>query len=325
MFASHQATLASIARVIKKNSTFFIAGHLKPDGDTVGTALALASLLSRLKKKAFVYSKEPVPDYLKFLPGVRSITITEKVTRSFDCAIILECYNLERMGSLIDAVQAKTLINIDHHASFTKFGHINYINSAASSSAEQLFSLFDHFHLPLTTKEAICLYTGLVTDTGRFQHSNASPTAHRVAAALIEAGVKPEILYDKIYGTKSMPALKLLGNALSALTLDCSNRIAYFQITRSMYRRTSATPMDTEEIINYAVMVPGVVVGILFRENDEPGVIKVSFRSKGDINVSAIARQFDGGGHRNAAGCSIAGSIGAVTKKVIAHICKELK
>lgn len=325
MTLKNRLALSKIVKIIKKNKYFFIAGHLKPDGDTVGSALALASLLRRLGKIPFIYTKDAIPDNLLFLPRISKIKKTDIVLRDFDCAIILECSNFERMGSLISPKQARTIINIDHHTSFTAFGDINYCDPIASSSSEQIFALFESFGLKITKDEAVCLYTGLVTDTGKFQHANTTPSALRMAATLIEAGVKPELLFDKIFAFKPIKALRLLGSALTTLSLDSDCRIAYMTITNDMYHKSGATPMDTEEIINYSIMVPGVLIGLMFRENYVPGAVKVSFRSRGNIDVSAIAQYFGGGGHKNAAGCSIDGSLRDAKTKVLEYLCKIMR
>ena len=322
---ANKKALSLISAAIKKHSTFFIAGHLKPDGDTVGSALALGSLLHRLGKKPKLFSKEPIPEYLRFLPSIHSITITPIVTGTFDCAIILESSTLDRMGNLIDSTQAKTFINIDHHSTSTNFGHINYLDPGASSSAEQIFYLFKHMKLPISRAEAQNLYIGLVTDTGKFQHINTSPDAMLMAANLIEAGVKPFEIYDKIYATKSLVSLKLLSLALSTLNVTKEGDIAYIEVTQDMYRASGASAMDTEDIINYSMMMPGIKIGMLFREiENSKNEVKVSFRSRGQNDVNQLARLFGGGGHKNAAGCTIKGTITSAKKQVIPCAVKLL-
>src|SRR3989339_244922 len=236
----HKKSLQEIAGIIKSSQKFFIAGHLKPDGDTIGTALALKSLLARMGKEPHVFSKEPVPSNMLFLPGARDIKIRDKVTGVFDCAIILESVSLERMGSLIELSQADKVINIDHHATFTNFGHVNYIDSTASSSAEQLYIIFKQLNKKPTAAEAECLYAGLVTDTGKFQHSNASPSALAMASELIKAGVKPFRLYDRIYANKTPCSLRLLGLALNSLKISKGGQIACMRITRQMFKNAGA-------------------------------------------------------------------------------------
>lgn len=318
--------LSDIADELIKHNSFFIAGHIKPDGDTIGSSIALASLLKRMGKQACLYSKEQIPDYLRFLPGTKNIKITDKVHKKFDCAIILECTNLERMGSIIDYGQASSFINIDHHATSTNFGRINYIDPSASSSAEQVFFLFSHMGVKLSLAEAQGLYVGLVTDTGKFQHSNTTPRAMRMAASLIEAGVKPYKIYDNLFATKTPASLMLLGLSLSTLHIADSGRTAYLEITRSMYKKAGAGVMDSEDIINHTMMMPNVLVGMLFREiEEERNVIKVSFRSRNGYDVNKLARFFGGGGHKSAAGCTINGTLKSVENHILKHVANTLK
>ena len=317
--------ITEILEAINKCRTFFIAGHIKPDGDTVGSGLALASFLHRLGKKASMYSLEPVPQYLTFLNKAKTIKIMQKVPGEFDCAIILECLDLERMGNLITAEQAGVLINIDHHSSFSNYGHINYIDSKASSSAELIFNIFKQFNMPILKHEAEALYVALVTDTGKFQQANSTPKAFRMAAELLEAGVVPTEIYGRLYATQSLPSLNLLGESLTGLKTAHFGKIAYFSITKKMYRHTHSGAADTEGIINHAMMIPEIIVGIFFRETETPGLIKVSMRSKDHFDVNRIAKHFGGGGHKNAAGCSIKGSIRSVEKMFLTHVGKLIK
>jgi len=308
---------------LRRYETFFIAGHMKPDGDTIGTALALASLLKRLGKKAFVYSREEVPANLCFIPGARRIVVTEKVRREFDCAIILECKDLARMGDLITPDQVRTIINIDHHADFNPFGAINYLDSTASSSAEQVFDLFSFMKIPIHCNEAEGLYVGLVTDTGQFQHANASPSALRMGARLLEVGIVPDHIYDNLYASNSLSSLHLLGSTLLTLEKTADGKIAAMTIPRSSYRRTGSDVTETDGIINFAMTMPAVVVGVLLRETEVKGQIKVSLRARGTFNVNAVAHHFGGGGHKKAAGCTLTGTLSSVKKTIIDFVVKQ--
>ncbi|MBN1622592.1 MAG: bifunctional oligoribonuclease/PAP phosphatase NrnA [Endomicrobiales bacterium] len=322
---ANKKALLKIFKAIKKNKTFFIAGHLKPDGDTVGTALALASLLHRLKNKVEIYSKEPIPEYLLSAPGAKKIIIADKTVKKFDCAIILECLDFERMGNIIDSEQVETVINIDHHANYNHFGHINYIDPKASSSSEQVYNIFKFFKMPININEAKCLYIGLVTDTGKFQQTNTTSYALNVAASLVDVGLKPTVIYDAVYANKSLSSLNLLGHSLCNLKLSCSGKVAYLEVTRQMYKKTRSNPSEAEGIINYAMMMPKVIVGVLFRKDDDNGYIKVSFRSRGSFNVNKVAQYFGGGGHKNAAGCSVKGNIVKAKKEVLKYLGKKLR
>ncbi|MFH1368769.1 MAG: bifunctional oligoribonuclease/PAP phosphatase NrnA [Elusimicrobiota bacterium] len=317
--------LAKIKDAIGKSRTFFIAGHIKPDGDTVGTALALSSLLKRMGKKPEIYSREPVPGYFSFLNGIGRIKVAEKVCKEYDCAIILECANAERMGDIISMEQAAFVINIDHHAHYNNFGHINYIDPEASSSAQQVFNLFKYLGHGIKKDEAEALYVGLVTDTGKFQQTNTTTAAFDMASELVKSGVQPPVIYEKIYASKSYSALKLLGLALNTLNITPSGLVSYVEIKHSMYHKSHSNVTETEDIINHTMMIPGTTVGMLFRETEAPGIIKVSFRSRSGFDVNKIAQHFGGGGHKNAAGCSVKGNLTTAKRAVLKYLGKFIK
>ncbi|MCX5781670.1 MAG: bifunctional oligoribonuclease/PAP phosphatase NrnA [Elusimicrobia bacterium] len=320
----HTRKLSQILSSIKKCKTFFIAGHTKPDGDTIGASIALASLLKRLGKKAEIYSKEEVPYYLKFLKGSENIKAANKVNKKFDCAIILECSDLKRMGNIINKKQAEIFINIDHHRVFNNFGNINYIDPKASSSAEQIYGLFRYLKMKINKNEAEALYTGLVSDTGKFQFSNTTAKCFYMAADLINSGVRPEKMLRNIYEGNKISSLYLLGLALETLKLKNSGMVGYMHITNSMFRKAGSDYSETENIINYPMAVEGVIVGVLFRETEERDNIKVSLRSRGNIDVSAIAKHFGGGGHKNAAGLNLNGTLKEAEKKFFDFITDYL-
>lgn len=316
--------LDQIVRILRGSTTFFISGHLKPDGDTVGCSLALASMLKRMGKKVYLFTHDPVPENLSFLRGWSGIRTAEHVARHFDCAIILECSSFDRMGAIIGPRQARSIINIDHHTHVGSFGDVNFIDSQASSSAEQVARLFRFMKLTPTVHEAEALYVGLVTDTGRFQQANASVSAFDTAAWLLECGVKPTRVYEHLYADKTLSSLKLLGLALQTLTLNKTKDVALFEVTLEMYRSSGSDVTETEAMINYAMMVPTVMVGVMFREDEGRRTIKVGFRSKDAFDVNKAASHFGGGGHRNASGCTIKGSLREAKQKVLAYIEKTV-
>jgi len=312
-----------IAQAIKQSRSVFIAGHLKPDGDTIGSALALASLLKRLGKFPSVFSKDLIPDYLMFLPGAKDIIIAPKTECSYDLAIILECSDLERMGAIISSNQAKVIINMDHHISAGTFGHVNYVNSKSSSTAELVADVFDALNEKIQTQEAICLYVGVLTDTGKFQQSNTNSNSLRFAARMVDSGVRPVDLYEKVYASMPLSTLKLFGEAFNSLKVECGGKFAYMIVTPEALVNAGAKDSQTEGLINYTLLLPQCVVGALFRQ-DASGKVKVSFRSKDYFDVNEVAGHFGGGGHKNAAGCSILGSIDDAVKIVVSYLSKKL-
>ncbi|MBI5574636.1 MAG: bifunctional oligoribonuclease/PAP phosphatase NrnA [Elusimicrobia bacterium] len=319
--------LAALKSVLKnpKNKFFFVAGHQRPDGDTIGGILALYSLLIRLKKNVELFSYDSVPSFLKFLSDSEKIKKVKKTDRQFDVAIILECSELYRLGNIINPEkQSKITINIDHHAYERKWADINWTDSHSSSVSEMIFYLFMSLELPLTKEEAISLYVGIVTDTHNFTQTNTNAQSHIIASELLRSGVEPPVIEKNVYGTKSLNTLRLLGASLRNIKIDKTDKIAYIQIMNKDFYETKTAPEDTEEIINYAGMIPNVLVWLLFRETQKKNFVKVSFRSVKDIDVNKIAQKFGGGGHKNAAGCTIKGKMERVVKIVIPVVEKYL-
>lgn len=323
----YKSPLAALKSVLKnpKNKSFFVAGHQRPDGDTIGGMLALYSLLIRLKKNVELFSYDSIPSFLKFLPDSEKIKKVNKTDGQFDVAIILECSELSRLGDIIyPKKQSKITVNIDHHAYERKWADINWTDSCSSSVSEMIFYLFMFLELPLTKEEATSLYVGIVTDTHNFTQTNTNAQSHIIASELLRNGIEPPVIEKNIYGTKSLNTLHLIGASLRNIKIDNKGKIAYIQITNKDFRQTKTTPEDTENIINYAGMIPNVLVWLLFRETQKKNRIKVSFRSVKNINVNKIAGTYGGGGHKNAAGCTVKGTMQKVIDTVLSVVKKHL-
>jgi phosphoesterase RecJ-like protein len=315
--------LGEILPLLKASRTFFLSGHQNPDPDTIGSELALRSFLLRLdrSKKIDVINTHPLPTSLKFLAGASTVKTARRIDKRYDCAVIMECANSERMGNIIDLKsQAKHVINIDHHLHNSEYGDVNLIDPKASSNAEQIFHLLEYAGKGITPQEATALYAGLVTDTGRFQYSNTRPESHRVAARLIECGAEASQACEKIYMEKPLGALKLLAYALTHLKLLAQGRIALITLTPEAFKKTGASSEDTEEIVNYGLYVPSVKASALLKTSDRPAEVKVSLRGKGNTDVNQVARFFGGGGHKKASGCAIRGSLEDAVQRVIQRL-----
>jgi len=314
-----------ILKVIRENRTIFISSHTRPDGDSIGAQLALGSFLKRLGKDVYIANRDPVPAVYKFLPHSNDIHIVKKVEEDFDVAFILDCSDLQRTGNIIDLKdKVKIVINMDHHVDCELFGDYNYVEPQASSVAEELYELFKESQLGVTEEEALALYVGILTDTGRFQEANTTSRCHEIVAELIRKGISPQIVSQKVYEARTGAGLKLLSLTLSTLEVTARGKIAHLSITQDMYKETRAREDEVEGFVNFARDVGGVEVGILFRETAVPRQVKVSFRSKGKIDVSKITRIFGGGGHRNAAGCTIQGTLEEVKQKIIDVVSREV-
>ena len=319
-------TMRAVLEVLQKNETFLISSHISPDGDAIGSQLALYSLLSDLGKKVSVVDSEPVPFAYSFLPNAAALqcvnpTSSKKAatpeiqdTKCLDpesisdveVAIILDCGNLNRIGDrLAEHVHpGQALINIDHHHGNEYFGTHNLVNTGACASGEIVFNLMEYGGIEISRDQAICLYTGILTDTGCFKYSNTTAETHRIAARLIDKGVEPAQVAESVYETIPHQRVKLFGMALETLRLSPDGKIAWATVTRKMYELTGTDSTDTEGIIEYIRSLRGTEVAIFFRELED-GAVKVSLRSKRGLDVHRVAAMFGGGGHKAAAGCTI--------------------
>lgn len=317
--------LPAVVKAIKKGRTFFVAGHQNPDGDTIGCGLCMASVLRRLGKKAFIYSSDPIPANLQFLPGVKKISVGRlPAKRTYDVVLLLECSTPARAGELGDVLdKAGAVVNIDHHRTFEPYGDVNYVVPTASSTAELVAGLLSLMGVKLTPAEATCLYTGVATDTGRFHYPSTTGKTMHMAASLLEAGAEAAKVNTLVYSTKPLAAVKLLGRALENLSVIDGGKAAITHLTSADFKDCGAQSQHTEDIVNYGLMVPGTEVSVLFREEPEKGRTAVNFRSKGRVDVSKVAKLFGGGGHKNAAGLKSSLPLREIEKKVLAALRKE--
>ena len=323
-------SLQAIWRALEQGQRFFIAGHLNPDGDSIGCTLTMTSLLERMGKAVYAYASPAIGADLQFLPGIEKIHVNKLPdTIDFDTVILLECSDRKRGGDLDKILNsARTLINIDHHLVSDAYGDVNHIDSGASSTAEIIFQLFEESNYAFipTADEATCLYTGVVTDTGRFVHSNTTAEALRVASALVALGANIAKINQVIYFTKPYIELKLQGRALEKMQLRFDNKYSEIILTHQDFETFGATPAQTQGIVSQPTMIPGVEISALIKE--EPDKVSVNLRSRGEADVSQLAQQFGGGGHARAAGFKVTGkSIEQVAQELadaVANVVKKL-
>ena len=315
----------AIKKAIKKGRKFFVAGHQNPDGDSLGSTLAVCSYLRRQGKEVYAFSNDRPGEDLFFMPDINTVNFSVLPDEfDFDTMILLECSDKNRGGNFEPLFNtAKTVINIDHHITGQEYGTINYINAQASSTAEIITQLFEYLDADITPDEATCLYTGLVTDTGRFLHSNTSAESLRVGSVLLCAGADIQKINTVIYNTKPYKELKLLGRALEKLTLHNNNTLAEITLEAKDFELLGVDPRHTQGIVSQPVMIPTVEVSVLIRE--EPDRIAVNLRSKGKIDVSKIAILFGGGGHARAAGFKVEGAkLDEIKTRLITSVIKEI-
>ncbi|MDD3653077.1 MAG: bifunctional oligoribonuclease/PAP phosphatase NrnA [Desulfotomaculaceae bacterium] len=320
-------SLEDIARAIKSAERILICGHIMPDGDSLGSVLALGSALEQLGKKVIMAGPDPVPQIYEFLPNKEKFRAGKPPESAYDTLIVLDCSVLKRLGSeYCDLPEQNhlTVINIDHHAGPDSFGHYRYIEPQAAAVGEIVFDLLEFMQIDITLEMAICLYTAIVTDTGSFRYNSTTSSTHRRVARLVELGVPVSRINVNLYEEKPRASNLLLGAALNTLSFSSCGKVAWMTVTRDMLRKVRAEDEHTEGLVNYSRGIKGVEVGLLFHEL-EGGKIRISFRSKEYVDVMCLAALFGGGGHSRAAGCEIAGNLKKIQNEVVAAAVSAAK
>jgi phosphoesterase RecJ-like protein len=307
--------LETIGYYLKNYNDFLIVGHKDPDGDAIGSSLALYKALSEFGKNAIVANISKISDLYFFLDDTKNIKLLQN-NEKVQVIITVDSADFERTNLNKDYIKDKILINIDHHPTNTGFGNINYVVPEASAVGCLIYEILKFNDIPISLKTAEYLYLSILTDTGSFRYSSTSSNAFRIASELIKLGVKPWKIAYNIYESKKLTTLKLMGQAINTITTHYNDKLVIMYINQDMYRKTNTTSDDTEGFVNIARSIKGCEVGALLRE-DKPNYIKVSLRSKDQVDVSKIALTFGGGGHKNAAGFELVGSIEEIKEKLV--------
>lgn len=308
-----------ILDVLEEQREFLIISHVNPDGDAIGSALGLGLGLRRLGKKVTLVRQAELPRTFSFLPGFDLFVPVGDVDGEFDAAVFLDCADRERAGDAAAlAARARTTINIDHHATNPGYGDLNWVDVDAAATGELVYQVLSALSVNLTEEVAVAIYTAIATDTGFFRFSNTSPDSLLVSAHCVAAGAQPDAIAEAIHGSRSEASLRLQAAALDTLQVAGDGLVAAMTVTREMREATGAVDDDTEGLISLPRSLAGVRVALLFRETDRPGEVRVSFRARGAIDVSAIAGRFGGGGHERAAGLTFKGTLAEAHEQVIA-------
>jgi phosphoesterase RecJ-like protein len=290
-------------------------GHVHPDADVLGTLLALGEALETRGWTVMAGGPHPAPAALDFLPGVRRYGVLKALEGRFDVVALTDCPNPDRTEGLLEAARAASgvVINIDHHPDNRRYGSVNWIDVGAAATGEMLYRLLVALGAPLTPSIASNLFTAIHTDTGSFRYSNVTPETFRIASALTEAGADPAAVSSALYERRAPDALRFLGEALSRVRVSDDGRIAWLALPAGLVPDRF---VESEELVTYPRSIASVKVGCLLRELGG-GRVKVSLRAKGEVDVNRVAARFGGGGHANAAGCTVAGTLDAVTQQVL--------
>ncbi|WP_263410115.1 DHH family phosphoesterase [Terriglobus tenax] len=319
------AATSELLNHIRSRQHFLLTSHSRPDGDAVGSLLAMAMLLDQLGKTCEVVVADPVPFIYRNLPQVDRIRVAPRIEGSYDAVILLECDSVERSG--IHGTEGMFLINIDHHSSGREFGNCNWIDQDACAVAAMVYHLAVTADVTITPEMATCLYAAILTDTGSFTYPGTNADTFALARELVLAGADAAWIAREVYFTNPAPRIRILGSALSNLHLE--GKIAWAWITLQDMIESAAEEEDCEGVVNYLISIAGIDCAVFLRELPRPFVtgtpqFRLSIRSKGGINVALVAEHFGGGGHVNASGCTISGSLETAIDLTIKRLRAEL-
>lgn len=314
-----------IIQILKSKNSFYVSGHVQPDGDSIGAVLGLYHCLKKAGKKVVPLGKvSEVPPQYRFLPGIEALSSAKDITQPADVFISVDAPNVERLGEADKAFKASKIhINIDHHLDNDNFGEFNLVDLNKSSVCEIVFWLLKDAGFEIDLKTATCLYTGIVTDTGRFQYTNTFPSTFEAARILLEIGVLPAMIFSEVYENLSFNALKLLGKVLSKA--ESSDGLVWSTISRKDLEETKADLSETETFIDMLRSVKGVKVAAIFKEImvDGEKMWRVSLRGKNGYDVQKIAQKHGGGGHKQAAGYKTKMTLDQATQEIIKYIKEQ--
>lgn len=299
--------ISKIKIFLKGHKRFLISAHTSPEGDSLGAQLAFAGALKSTGKSCDIVNSDRYPAEYAFLPGVEGIK-THPKNRKYSAAIILDCSDISRIGSAANFLEKDLpILNIDHHISNEYFGDINVVDAQASSTCEILYSLFKKLKIKINRDMAVCLYAGIVTDTGSFRYTNTRASTHLAAYNLLKCGVGAAQVFRNIYENMSFSDLKLINKILFNIKKDPTGRVAWVKVTDAMLKKYKPRIDLSDNVLNFIRSIKGIEASLIFREiiNDQGRNIRVNLRSKGNVDVNKIAKHFGGGGHKTASGITL--------------------
>ncbi len=315
---------AKIIERLKDESYFYLISHMLPDGDSIGSLLALGEGLLLMGKKVLLFTPGHIPRKYTFLKGSDRVLHEVLIKDPAVTTIVLDSSDLDRLGNFREAVSnCREIINIDHHITNQRFGTLNWVDQTAAATGELVYNILDELEVALTESIAESLYVAISTDTGSFKYDNTTSNTHRIIAALLELGLSPGALSQIMFDERPLSFYMLLKEALSSLEMYEERKIAVMTLSKDIRERSGATTDDLEGIVNYTRNIEGIELGILFYV-DGNSEVKVGFRSR-SLDVSILAGKLNGGGHARAAGCRLSGSFETVKTKVLNESLKMLR
>jgi phosphoesterase RecJ-like protein len=317
--------MRQILKHLRDSRHVLIVSHCNPDGDAVGSLIAMGCALEAINKEVSLHNDSPIPAVYRFLPSVDRITRHIRHRVGFDTAVILDCSDVERIGKAVSIVnEVPRIINIDHHITNTGFGHYQLVDTLACSTAEIVYRLIRKLEISIDHTIASAIYTGILTDTGSFRFSNTNGAAFAICKEMTERGVQPYDIAQHVYGTYSLGRIKLLNLALDSIEISSNGKLSIMTITQDMLKQTGTQPEDADGMIHYARRIEDVKVAALIQEykNGTGGPSRlnqfhVSLRSDGTVDVAAIAAVYGGGGHSSAAGFGAETSLANLKTEII--------
>jgi phosphoesterase RecJ-like protein len=309
---------------VRASDSICVVGHIRPDGDCIGSQLGLAMALKNAGKKVVCWNQDPIPKKLSFLDTGKLFS-EPKNKAEFDCVIATDCASFERLGTTGEFInKRRVFINIDHHQSNTRYADINWIAARAPSTGELIYRLLACANWAITPEIADCLFTAVSTDTGSFQYPSTRPATYYVGGKLVEKGADLAKVCNEVYQSYPLSRVRLMQHMFNKFRLAHDNRTAYFWLKKRDYTRTGAGPDDSEGLIDHIRAIEPVIVALVFEEV-EPDLTRISLRSKReDVDVNEIAKQFGGGGHKAAAGARVPGKPLSVQRQVLNAVKKAL-
>jgi phosphoesterase RecJ-like protein len=303
---------AELVERIKQGKRFVVASHQRPDGDAIGSAMAMALALRAIGKDVTVVTDAIPALFLQPFPEVNSVRITPEITESYDAALIMECSELSRTG--VKGLDLSPVLNIDHHPGNTGYGALNWVDESAAACGEMAFTLLEAVGAPLSKDVATHIYLAVLTDTGSFHFSHLTPRTYEIAKRCVEAGADPAWIARTHYDSNTLARVRIFGAVMNGMVIVDEGRIALLSITRQTMADLGGTNDDLEGLINFPLTVKDIEAVAFFKEIGDADW-RVSLRSKGTVDVGAIARWQGGGGHTNAAGCSAKGPLDDVNRQ----------
>ncbi len=315
--------LHDIKKAFESSSHVLIASHKDPEVDCIASAIVISLICESIGKNYTLYNQDVVPYNCGYLKNSEKFKNT--LPKKYDLVVIVDCGEIQRIGEAYKAIEAHgaKIINIDHHFTNTNFGHINFVDPDAAATGEVLYEVVKLFPQSITKDMARTIYSSLMADTGSFRYSSTSERTFLLAAEMLRVGINSWEVSKEIFETQPLSRLKLIQMALDTLSIDASKKIGFILVSQDMIKKTRATTAECDGLINYPRSIKGIEVALQFREI-EKNKYKLSFRSKGDVNVAEIAKLFGGGGHRNASGCVMDGSLASIKKKVYKAVRQHL-